>query len=133
MKKYFSLFLISFFVLFSFNFVLAQTCSVDNTGGNSGSGDNTCTSLSNPLCPAGSPNCVNAQSLIGRIITAIMGVVGSIALLMFVYGGLTWMTSSGSQEKVKKGRDIILWSSVGLVVVFMAYALTKFVITTIAQ
>ena len=88
-----------------------------------------CTTLKNPLGDA-----VNSpQLLIGKIITAIMGVVGSIALLMFIYGRLTWMTSSGSQEKVKKGRDIILWSSVGLVVIFMAYALTKFVITTIAQ
>lgn len=82
--------------------------------------------LSNPLGNINSP-----QLLIGRIITSVMGVVGSLALLMFIYGGLTWMTSSGSAEKVKKGRDIILWSAVGLVVIFMSYALVRFVLSTI--
>lgn len=119
MKKLLIILFLFGILLFNFSPVFAQSGTV-------------CTGelcLTNPLgATVNSP-----QLLIGKIITAIMGIVGSIALLMFVYGGLTWMTSSGNQEKVKKGRDIILWSSVGLVVVFMAYALTKFVITTIAQ
>ena len=79
-------------------------------------------SLSNPL------GADSVNELIGRVINSVMGIVGSLALLMFVYGGLTWMTSSGSQDKVKKGKDILLWSAVGLVVIFGAYALTKFII-----
>ncbi|NCT54338.1 hypothetical protein GW758_00050, partial [Candidatus Falkowbacteria bacterium] len=66
---------------------------------------------------------------VGRVINSLMGIVGSLALLMFVYGGLIWMTSSGSQDKVKKGKDILLWSAVGLIVIFGAYALTKFIIS----
>lgn len=50
------------------------------------------------------------------------------ALLMFVYGGLTWMTSSGSQERVKKGKEIIIWSAIGLIVIFGAYGLVSFII-----
>lgn len=65
------------------------------------------------------------QELIGVIIDSILGVVGSLALLMFVFGGITWMTSSGSPEKVKKGRDIIVWAAVGLMIVFSAYGLTR--------
>jgi len=84
--------------------------------------------LSNPLGNINSP-----QALIGRAINSILGVVGSIALLMFVYGGLTWMTSAGSAEKVEKGRNILLWSAIGLVVIFSAYGLTRFVLSTIAQ
>jgi hypothetical protein len=71
--------------------------------------------------------------LIGRIIDSILGIVGSLALLMFVFGGLTWMTSSGNQEKVKKGRDIIVWSAIGLAIIFMSYALTRFVLSTITK
>lgn len=81
--------------------------------------------------PLGSGTTV--QSMIGRAINGVMGVVGSLALLMFVYGGLLWMTSGGSQEKVKKGRDILLWSAVGMVVIFGAYALTKFIITALTN
>jgi len=47
---------------------------------------------------------------------------------MFVYGGLLWMTSGGSNEQVKKGRDILIWATVGLVIIFSAYGLVRFVI-----
>ena len=70
----------------------------------------------------------NVNQLIGKVINAIMGVVGSLALLMFVFGGLTWMTSGGSQEKVKKGKDILVWSAIGLVIIFSAYGITNLII-----
>ena len=79
--------------------------------------------LTNPL------GADSVNELVGRVINSLMGIVGSLALLMFVYGGLIWMTSSGSQDKVKKGKDILLWSAVGLIVIFGAYALTKFIIS----
>jgi hypothetical protein len=84
--------------------------------------------LDNPLGSIDSP-----QVLIGNIINSVLGVVGSLALLMFVFGGITWMTSSGSQEKVKKGRDIIIWSVLGLAIIFLSYALTRFILSTIVQ
>ncbi|MDP3837262.1 MAG: pilin [bacterium] len=68
------------------------------------------------------------QELVARIINNVLGIVGTLALVMFIYGGLIWMTSSGSSEKVKQGRDIILWSVIGLVVIFSAYAIVRFVI-----
>lgn len=82
--------------------------------------------ISNPL------SAETPQALIGQIINSILGVVGSLALLMFVYGGITWMTSSGNQEKVKKGRDIIVWAAIGLVIVFSAYGLTRVLIEGIS-
>ena len=104
----------------------AQGSAIDTTDGSSGTIDSTLT-LTNPLS-VDSP-----QALIGRIINTVLGVVGSLALLMFVFGGLTWMTSSGNQEKVKKGRDIIVWSAIGLAVIFTSYALTRFVLSTVSQ
>jgi len=50
---------------------------------------------------------------------------------MFIFGGLTWMTSAGAPDKVKKGRDIIIWSVVGLFIIFASYALLKFFLGTI--
>lgn len=96
-------------------------------------------SPSNNPCPAGSTNCLTnplgsintPQQLIGKIINAVLGVVGSLALLMFVYGGLTWMTSSGSQEKVKKGRDIIVWSAIGLAIIFASYGLVRILLNSV--
>jgi hypothetical protein len=87
------------------------------------SGSTDCISITNPL-GVDSP-----QTLIGRVINSVLGIVGSLALVMFVYGGLIWMTSSGSSEQVKKGKDILIWAVIGLVVIFSAYGLVRFVIT----
>jgi len=52
-----------------------------------------------------------------------------LALVMFIYGGIIWMTSSGNAEQVTKGKNIIIWATIGLVVIFSAYALVNFVLT----
>lgn len=44
------------------------------------------------------------EKLIGNIINAVLGISGSLALLMFIYGGFTWMLSGGNAEKVTKGK-----------------------------
>jgi len=121
MKRFiiFVLLLISFG--FCFNVALADDPITIDTGSSK--------TLTNPLNPSNDPNGVNTpQELIGKVINSILGIVGSLALLMFVYGGLIWMTSSGSPEKVKQGRDTLLWAAVGLVVIFSAYGLTRFII-----
>ena len=69
--------------------------------------------------------------LIGRVIRTALGVVGAIALLMFVYGGLIWLTSGGTPDKIKKGMDVLLWAAIGLVVIFASYTLVDFVFTAL--
>jgi hypothetical protein len=53
--------------------------------------------------------------------------VGAVALLMFVYGGLLWLTSGGAADKVNKGKEVMVWAVIGLVVIFSSYGLVKFV------
>jgi len=85
-------------------------------------------------CSLNSPiGSTTVEALVGKLINTAMGVVGSLALLMFVYGGFTWMLSAGSSEKIKKGKDIVIWSALGMVLIFMSYALVRFVLETIQQ
>lgn len=124
MKKI-SIFCISIILsLVSLNNVLAQAGNYNTVTGVTGGVAST--KLENPLS-VDSP-----QALVGQVINSVMGIVGSIALLMFVYGGLTWMTSAGSPEKVKKGKGIIIWSAIGLAIIFMSYGLVRFVLNSIA-
>lgn len=67
-------------------------------------------------------------TLIGSIIKYVLGIVGSIALLMFIYGGFMWLTSGGNPEKIKKGRDVLVWAALGLAIIFLSYTLVGFVI-----
>ncbi|MFA7088073.1 MAG: pilin [Patescibacteria group bacterium] len=123
MKKYLLVFILAIFLSFSFSANAQSNLGQSNPASSPCPPGSLC--LDNPL-GVSSP-----QALIGKVINSILGVVGSIALLMFVYGGLTWMLSSGNQEKVKKGRDIIVWSAIGLAVIFISYALTRLVLNMI--
>ncbi len=82
--------------------------------------------LDNPL--TGKPGASDVNELIGKGINTILGLVGSIALIMFIYGGFVWMTAAGNKESVTKGKDIIVWSVMGLAVIFLAYAVVNFIL-----
>lgn len=71
--------------------------------------------------------------LLGKIINSVMGIIGSLALVMFIYGGATWMLSAGNNEQVTKGKNALIWATIGLVIIFTAYALVKFVLTTVTN
>ncbi len=72
-------------------------------------------------------------TLLGNVINAIMGVIGSLALVMFIYGGIIWMLSAGNQEQVTKGKNILIWAAVGLFIIFSSYALVKLVLTAMTS
>ncbi|MFH1632162.1 MAG: hypothetical protein ABIA47_04080 [bacterium] len=74
--------------------------------------------LTNPLGQT------DPRLLISRIINGALSVSGSIALLMFVYGGLVWLTSMGKPDAITKGRNILIWSILGLIVISLAYVAT---------
>lgn len=88
------------------------------------------------ICPAGKtcidnpigPSNPNVNVMIGKVINSVLGVVGSIALAVFIYGGFIMMTAAGNNERIQKGKDILIWATVGLVVIFTAYAAAKLVI-----
>lgn len=71
---------------------------------------------------------VTPSQIIGKVIKTVLGVIGAIALLMFVYGGLAWMTSGGSPEKIKKAQATLIWAVLGMVVIFASYAAVDFVL-----
>jgi len=60
----------------------------------------------------------------------ILGIVGSLALLMFVYGGLMFLISAGSSDRVSKAKLILIAAVAGLAIVFASYLIIKFVLGT---
>lgn len=78
--------------------------------------------LPNPL------GTTDVTELIARVIRSIVGIVGSIGLLMFIYGGFTWMTAGGNEKRVEQGKQILTWAVLGLVIIFSSYAILSFVI-----
>jgi len=57
----------------------------------------------------------------------VLDFVGSIALLMFIYGGIMFLISSGNSEKVTQAKQIIIGAVIGLIIVFASYTIIQFV------
>lgn len=53
---------------------------------------------------------------------------GVIAVVMLIYAGFVYVTSSGDDGKIKSAKNIILYSIVGLVVIVVSRIIVAFVI-----
>jgi hypothetical protein len=67
--------------------------------------------------------------VIGNIINVALGIVGIVLVYILVNAGYHYMTASGEPGDVKKAKDRIVAGIVGLIIVFMAYAISNFIIT----
>lgn len=126
MKKFISLLTFSIIMLISFSITYNVLASA--TGVGAGDSSNT-VKLTNPL---GNQSSKSIPEFLGQIISYAMGIIGSLALVMFIYGGLTWMLSGGNQEQVTKGKNTVMWAALGIALIFTSYALVRFVITAIS-
>lgn len=72
-------------------------------------------------------------TIVGGILRYVLGMIGIAVVVMFIIGGVTWMTSAGNAEKVKKGKDTLFWAVVGLIFIFFSYALVEFILKALVQ
>ena len=90
-------------------------------------------SASNSIVPQGTKyedGSYELDDLVGvgiNVSNLILGIVGSLALLMFVIGGFLMLISAGNSEKVSKAKNIILAAVIGLALVFASYLIINFV------
>lgn len=58
----------------------------------------------------------------------ILKYVGVVSLLMLIFGGLMWILSGGNESQIKKGKDIIKYTFLGIIIIFTAWIVVNFVI-----
>ena len=73
------------------------------------------------------------SAVIARIIRAVLGFLGVVAVIIILWGGFMWMTSGGAEDKVKSARKLIIMGIIGLAIVLAAYAIASFVITSLVE
>src|SRR5436190_664169 len=72
------------------------------------------------------PN-VTLETFISRLINILLGLVGSLSLVVFVWSGFLWMTSAGNSDKAKVARKNMTYAAIGLVVIFGSYTILNFI------
>lgn len=73
----------------------------------------------------------NLAGFIRNIINVLLFLIGAIAVIMIIIGGINYTTSAGDPKKTKVAKDTILYSVIGLVVALLAYAIVGFVVDNI--
>ena len=66
-----------------------------------------------------------------RIINTIIFLVGAVAVIMIVIGGLRYTLSGGDSGSINNAKNTILYAIVGIVIAVSAYAIVNFVVTRI--
>jgi len=61
----------------------------------------------------------------------VFGIV--VALISVIYSGIQWIISTGEKQKLQNARNRLIYSIVGLVVIFAAFLIINFIFTLIGK
>ncbi len=68
------------------------------------------------------------QNAIGGIIRIIIGLVGILFLLVFIYGSVLYMTAAGDSKQVETAKTAIRNATIGLIIVMVSYTVISLLI-----
>lgn len=72
---------------------------------------------------------ITVAQMIGQIIGVVLSLLGIIFLILMIYGGFTWMTARGDDQKTTEAKDVMINATIGAIIVFSAYAISSYLIT----
>ena len=73
------------------------------------------------------------MSNVSMLINVFASVMGFLAIGMIIYGGFMLLTAQGDPARIKRGKDVVLYSVIGLILVMLAYAIVNFVMTNVTN
>ncbi|MDD5528036.1 MAG: pilin [Patescibacteria group bacterium] len=81
--------------------------------------------IANAFGQSGEPT--DIRTIVANIIVAILGLLGTIFIVLILYAGFKYMTSMGNEEQTSEARGQIVSAVIGLAIILAAYAITSFV------
>ncbi len=78
-----------------------------------------------------SGGCVGPDQMITNLFGWVTGIAGIVSAIFLVYGAIQYITSTGDSGKLKKAKETILYSLIGLAIVALATVIIAFVSNTI--
>lgn len=79
-------------------------------------------------CPA---DLFGDNGVFKQVTNTILYIVGIIAVIMLIIGGIRYVTSGGDSKKVTDAKNTVLYAIIGLVIAFLAFAIVNFVISAL--
>ncbi len=85
--------------------------------------------LSGAQCAKSSDQRGDIRKLIEIATNVLLFIIGAVAVIMIIIGGLRYTTSNGDSGQVTSAKNTILYGVIGLVVALLAYAIVNFVVS----
>ncbi len=67
------------------------------------------------------------DSVLG-VVNYFLTFIGLIAVIFIIYAGVLMLTAQGEDDAVTKGKNIITWAAIGIIIVLLSYSIVNFVI-----
>jgi len=68
---------------------------------------------------------------IAKIVNVVLSFLGAIFLALMIFAGFQYMTAAGNEEKTKKAVDLLRDAIIGLIIILMAWAITRYTIVVL--
>lgn len=68
------------------------------------------------------------DGLIKTVVNILLWAVGILSVIMIIFSGFRYITSSGDASKTKSAQNTLIYSVVGLIIAIMAWAIVNMVI-----
>ena len=85
-----------------------------------------CGTSTSPVCASTSDTDVN--NIVKTVVNTLIYILGAIAVIMVVVGGIRYTTSNGDASGIKSAKDTILYAIIGIIVALLAYTIVNFVL-----
>lgn len=69
--------------------------------------------------------------VITTITNTLLFIVGALAVIMIIFGGIRYATSAGNASSITAAKNTILYAIVGLIIAFLAFAAVNWVLGAI--
>lgn len=76
-------------------------------------------------CPS---NLFGDTGVIRQVSNTLIFIIGIVAVIMLIWGGLRYVVSGGDSKKVTDAKNTVLYAIIGLVISFMAFAIVGFIV-----
>lgn len=73
----------------------------------------------------------NVTQDVENIVAVLVGFLYLLAVLYAMWGGFNILTAGGDEEKVKKGKTILIQGGLGLLVIFLASSIVRWIINIV--
>lgn len=67
------------------------------------------------------------------LINIALSLLGTVSLVLLIYGGFLWVWARGNSEEVDKAKEIIKGTIIGLIIVFASLGITQYVFFTVGN